>query len=320
MNTHEFQQIAKRFRAGKISLRELTDQVFASTTDEPESSDDAWIRGLVKKLNERQVDSHKGDFGRVLIVAGSPGMAGGAGLAGLAALRSGAGSVTVATDPRCQSTVASFHPALMTLEIPWSDQEELPDDANLESLISGFDCIAVGPGMGRSERARKLVTDIVKNSAVPVVVDADGLNNLGAGFGFDKLQTRLILTPHPGEMNRLADSSVKDRKELETSARHLAASFEGVVVLKGHRTLITDGKQSTNNSSGNPGMATAGSGDVLTGVIAAFVGQGMSIWESAVAGCFVHGKAGDHAARRSSQVSMIATDIIDCLPLALSVP
>jgi NAD(P)H-hydrate epimerase len=317
MKPHDFQQAARQFRAGKISLNEFTERVFPARPVAGGARQGPGIGSSLQRLLQRPADSHKGDYGRVLIVAGSPGMAGAAALTGMAALRAGSGLVTVATDRRCQATVAAFHPSLMTIGLSLADEQSTDGGVLLSSQIAAADCIAMGPGLGQTEPVGRLVREIVRQARVPVVVDADGLNCLAGDFDFDGCDTPLVLTPHPGEMARLMPSPVFDRQQQEAWAAELAVRSGSVGVLKGHHTLIADGSQSVHNPTGNPGIATAGSGDVLTGVIAALIGQGLSRWESAVLGCYLHGLAGDLAATDMSQVAMVSTDIIDRLPAAI---
>ena len=166
MRAHEFQHVARQFRAGKISLHEFTEKVFAGKTPN-DSPIDSVVPGLLEKLLARKADSHKGDYGRLLVVAGSPGMAGAAALTGLAALRCGSGLVTVATDQRCRSTVASFHPSLMTVGL-FPDTGSTPRSySELQEMVPHHDCVAIGPGLGTSEAAARLVDSIVKNAQVP---------------------------------------------------------------------------------------------------------------------------------------------------------
>ncbi len=322
MNPHQFQYVARQFRAGKISLNEFTNQVFEQeSVAQAAPGEPLLAETLLNQLRQRRVDSHKGDYGRVLIVAGSRGMAGAAALAGMAALRCGAGLVTVATADACQPTVAGFHPAVMTLGLP-SDADgriAITSYRKLCKHVPAHDCIAIGPGLGVSPALQELLADIVNQAVAPLVVDADGLNNLGGGFdSSSRGPCPRVLTPHPGELTRLVPGTDSHREQQEKAASLLAAKSSSVVVLKGHRTLVTDGEQALHNETGNPGMATAGCGDVLTGMIAALIGQGLSTWEAAVLGCNLHGSAGDSAAKIKSQVALVATDIIDALPAVLT--
>ena len=318
MNQHEFQKSAKQFRAGKISLSDFTKRVFSVETDSAPTVTKSVIGKLLDRLKNRQADSHKGDYGRLLVFAGSPGMSGAAALTGLAALRCGAGLVTVATDRRCQNNVATCHPSLMTVGLEIADATEPALSATVLHPLTRYDCLAIGPGLGTSEAAASWVHCLLAEASAPVVLDADGLNHLGNDFDFSTLPPASVLTPHGGEMSRLMGEAATDRSQQEAFASELASRSHGVVVLKGHRTLITDGQQTIYNTTGNPGMATAGSGDVLTGMIAALIGQGLSAWESAVLGCYLHGRAADIAAQQKSVVAMISTDIIDCLSKAIN--
>jgi NAD(P)H-hydrate epimerase len=274
----------------------------------------------IPALPPRLPDSHKGRFGTVLVIAGSRGMAGAAALCGASALRSGAGLVRVATPAEVQPTVASFEPCYMTYPLADDGQGMIclePCIPVLERLIASADVVAVGPGLGQSDDVRGLVRWLIQESARPLVIDADGLNMLASQMEIISGLTRpVILTPHPGEFARLAGTSVLDvQADRVTSAARLASLAEPlVVVLKGAGTVVTDGHRVYVNTTGNPGMATGGSGDVLTGAIAALVGQKLSAFEAAVLGTYIHGLAGDIARDQSGVVGMIAGDIVDALP------
>ncbi len=317
MNRHEFQQVARQFRAGRISLNELTDRVLPEQ-DPTKPAGNSEPAGL-PQMPARRKESHKHDYGRVVVVAGSSGMAGAATLTGLAALRSGAGIVTVATARSCQQVIAGFHPVLMTVSLPNNDDGkiDITSWAGLHELIGDVECLAFGPGLGRSSQLEQLAREVFRKATCPVVMDADGLNNLGADFDWPSGDYPRILTPHPGELRRLVRTVQGTRKDLEYAASELASRTGCIVLLKGNRTLVTDGRRLRHNTTGNPGMATAGSGDVLTGVIAALIGQGLEAWDAAVLGCHVHGAAGDLAASRKGPLGMIATDMIDSLPETL---
>ena len=269
------------------------------------------------RLPSRKSESHKGDYGRVLLVGGSANMSGAIALSGIAALRSGAGLVTVATANVCQSVVAGHHPALMTMGL--DDDENglirVPDLKQLERELPKADCLAFGPGIGQSSALQQLTRDVFQHCELPVVLDADGLNNLGQSVTGVPAGPR-VLTPHPGELQRMIPDCGPDRQAWEQSARSFAEKHNCVVVLKGHRTWIVGLSNSEHNATGNPGMATAGSGDVLTGMIAALLAQGLSDFDAAVLGCHVHGLAGDLAAKRFGMTSLIATDLIEFLPQA----
>jgi len=274
----------------------------------------------IPKLKARPADSHKGDYGRVLIIAGSRGMAGAAGLAGASALRSGAGLVRVASPLEVQPTVATFEPSYMTWPLAQDEHGQIDFEhakADLERLIAQSDVVAVGPGLGRSASLDKLVGWLVEHVAVPLVLDADALNAVGSNLAvLNGRKAPTILTPHPGEFSRLTEKTVADVQANRSShAALLARKIEApvVVVLKGHGTIVTDGEQAYVNGSGNPGMATGGSGDCLTGIISAILGQGLSPFDACVLGTYAHGLAGDMARDQSGVIGMIAGDIVDSL-------
>jgi NAD(P)H-hydrate epimerase len=273
------------------------------------------------KLPPRRPESHKGDFGRALLIGGSRGMSGAIALAGMAALRSGAGLVTLAVPDRCLEVVASLEPSYMTTPLPCDDRGRLTAEAQDEiaRLAATATCVACGPGLGQSDSLTELVAWSYESLSAPLVLDADGLNAIVGGD--DRLRAPggpRILTPHPGEFRRLvADRDAQASVEqLRRQAVQLAGALGVVVVLKGHRTLITDGERRTFNATGNPGLATGGTGDVLTGVITALVCQGLSPYEAAQLGAHVHGLAGDLAASQLGMVSLVARDLMTYLPEA----
>jgi ADP-dependent NAD(P)H-hydrate dehydratase len=274
----------------------------------------------IPKLAPRDRDGHKGRYGTVLVIAGSRGMAGAAGLCGAAALRSGAGLVRVATAAEVQPVVASFEPSYMTYPIP-SDQDGLIDfshaNPGLLRVIEPSDVVAVGPGLGQSNDVRRLVQFLIEKTDRPLVIDADGLNVLAGHTGWlVGLQRPVVLTPHPGEFARLTGKDVASvQADRVRSATEFASQFDHlIVVLKGSNTVVTDGRRYFANTTGNPGMATGGSGDVLTGLIAALMGQKLPAFEAAQLGVFVHGLAGDIARDHHGEIGMIAGDIVDALP------
>ena len=260
----------------------------------------------------RPAESHKGDFGRVAIVAGSRGRTGAARLAGLGALRAGAGLVTVATPASCLGMVAQ-EPEYMTLGLP--DEEGVATGAGLEALLAGrWDVVAAGPGLGTGRGCRVIVDALHdRPGRGPLVLDADALTVLAEAP--DRLRGRpgapVVITPHPGEMARLAGTTVADVQRDRVGAAHEFATTRGVhVVLKGARTIIAtpDGAVSI-NTTGNPGMATGGSGDVLTGVVAAWLGQVQDVDAAVGLAVHLHGLAGDLAARQVGETGVIARDI-----------
>jgi ADP-dependent NAD(P)H-hydrate dehydratase len=271
------------------------------------------------RLPPRPVDSHKGLFGHVLLVGGSRGMAGAISLAGMAALRSGAGLVTVATPEVCLNTVAGFEPSYMTVPLPYDGEGRITKSSRqrIVELAGRCTTLGIGPGMQRSAEIDELIGQLYREVSLPMIVDADALNALSAQR--DILPTHggpRILTPHPGEFARLTAIEKLISSEREVRARELAKRAGIVVVLKGHRTLVTDGDQFYLNDTGNPGMATGGCGDVLTGIITALAGQNLLPFEAAQLGVHVHGLAGDIAAEAQGETSLIASDLLRYLPEA----
>jgi len=269
----------------------------------------------------RRRDSHKGTYGRVLIVAGSRGKTGAAYLAAMAALRSGAGLVTVATPASCLPIVASLGAEFMTEALPETAVGTVAAEALDRVLQIPADVIAIGPGLGQSASTAELVHGLVARSTVPMVIDADGLNAFAGAA--DRLapreNTAVIVTPHPGEMARLTGLSVSviQSRRLET-ARDFAAARGIHVVLKGHRTVIaTPAGLAFINTTGNPGMATAGTGDVLTGAIAGWLGQLEDAAHAASLAVYLHGRAGDMAAAQEGETALIAGDLIATMGAAV---
>jgi hydroxyethylthiazole kinase-like uncharacterized protein yjeF len=272
------------------------------------------------QLPPRKPDSHKGDYGRALLIGGSCGMTGAISLAGMSALRGGAGLVQLATAASCLQTVASFEPSYMTAPLPADEQGRIAETAqqSLEELAAKATVVACGPGLGQSEGLRRLVKWLYESLPLPAVFDADALNALAnepetlARPGGPR-----ILTPHPGEFQRLTRGQKHlPRKQYEEAALELAARSGIVVVLKGHRTFITDGQHQAHNETGNPGMATGGTGDVLTGLITALLCQKLSPFDAARLGVHLHGLAGDLAATELGEVSLIASDLVRFIPTA----
>lgn len=286
---------------------------------------------------QRREDSHKGTYGKVLLVGGSVGMSGAAALAGMAALRGGAGLVFVAAPESVLPVVASFEPSYLTIPLPQSAEGRVAGKAQEQilDLLPDFDAAAIGPGIGRSKKLTELVRTVFIQSPAPLVIDADALNALadvsappapplskGGQGGVATLPSRessaaRILTPHPGEFARLTGSDTKTvQSRREELAVEYAARNEVTLVLKGYRTIITDGKRLAENTTGNAGLATGGTGDVLTGLITSLLGQGMDAFEAAQLGAHLHGLAGDLAAEQLSQPGMIASDLPRFLPEA----
>ena len=270
-------------------------------------------------LPPRESASHKGDFGLALLVGGSRGLSGAIALAGMATLRSGAGLVRLAVPDVCLDVVAGFDPSYMTTPLAGDQQGRIASAAEktIDALAAEATCVACGPGMGRSDQLTLLVQQLYKSTAKPMVFDADALNAIAPINGpLTVAPAPRILTPHPGEFRRLIGDhhAQLTQEDLRKRAVQLAGQWRVVLVLKGHRTLVTDGRRITRNTTGNPGMATGGSGDVLTGVITALVCQGLEAFEAAQLGVYIHGLAGDLGAERRGQVSLTARDLITHLP------
>jgi ADP-dependent NAD(P)H-hydrate dehydratase len=269
-------------------------------------------------LPVRPADGHKGTFGTVLVVAGSRGMSGAAVLSGSAAVRGGAGLVRVACPADVQAVVASGNPCYLTSGLTGSDQQDEYAD-QVAGLTKSADVVAIGPGLGKSDAVTALVRQQVLGGDKPLVLDADALNVLSPIP--DTLRERgqpTVLTPHPGEFARLLNTSTE---QVQANRLNLAIGFAQqwhvVLLLKGQHTIVTDGSRVYVNGTGNPGMATGGTGDVLTGLLAALAGQGMGAFDAAVLAAWVHGRAGDLAAEAVGQTALCATDVLSHLPAAL---
>lgn len=279
---------------------DIPDEYRANVSAEFRRVDDALYRSA---FPQRPRTAHKGDFGHVLVIGGGQGMPGAVRLCGEAALRAGAGLVSIAT--------ASSHAAIVTATRPELMSHAIDGPEDLEPLLEKADVIAFGPGLGLSDWAKSLF-EIVAADARPAVWDADALNLLADSPG--KSNTRII-TPHPGEAGRLLERSTADvQADRPGAAQALQERYGGVAVLKGAGSLIAQSAESPSIcTSGNPGMAVAGMGDVLTGIIAALLGQGLSVEQAAMAGVEAHARAGDIAARGGER-GLMASDLIAALP------
>lgn len=283
---------------------------YAESMDAPYSILEA--RSMPSLLRHRHDFAHKGDMGSALIIAGSYGMAGAAVLATRACLRAGAGKVT-AHSARCNYTVlqSSVPEALMQ-----ADKEEYIVSEAVDT--TNFDALGIGPGMGQNENTAVAVIGQIRRAQCPLVVDADAINIIGNHRAWmQQLPKDIILTPHPAEFDRLVGSASASDFERLGKARDMAEHLGAFVLLKGHYSALCqpDGKV-TFNSTGNAGMATAGSGDVLTGIITGLLARGYKPQEAATVGMFLHGLAGDIAAERHGEESMVAGDIVNALPEA----
>lgn len=261
--------------------------------------------------------SHKGDFGRVLLVCGSVGFTGAAALAARAALRTGAGLITVATPRQVWPIVAAKldEPMVMPMAEDKAGRLSLQAAPALVQLLAKADACLIGPGLGRSGELDALVATLVDEARYPVVLDADGINAMAGHI--DRLREAacpLILTPHDGEFLRLSPGAALPPADFDTRADRammLARRLGAVVLLKGYRTAITDGERLYRNETGNPGMATGGSGDVLAGMLVSLLGQGLAPLEAAAAAAWLHGAAGDRCAAERGEYGMTPSDLID---------
>lgn len=272
-------------------------------------------------LPPRQPESNKGTYGRVLVAAGSRGMSGAAVLCASAALRGGAGLVQVAVPAGILPIVAAGNPCYLTAPLPEDSEGRLARLAEgpLLERIAAHDVTALGPGLGRSADLTYLISIVLTQAAKPLVLDADSLNAIeGQTHLLRQRPGPTILTPHPGEFARLRRLPIA---EVQARRQELAVQFAAdhgvVLVLKGHGTVVTDGQRCYTNTTGNPGLATGGTGDVLTGLIAALVGQGLEPFAAAQLGAHWHGRAGDLARDALGEVSLIASDLLDYLPPAI---
>ena len=284
----------------------------------PDDLDAQDVQELFPFLRPRKADGHKGSYGRVLVLAGSYAQSGAAALAGTAALRGGAGLVSVACPHAAVPMVAGHEPALMTVPLPQDADGAIAAAAVATLMKQDFDVLALGPGLSTSAGVAEVVRRLVTAVEQPLVIDADGLNVLAGRT--DLLRHRpgpTVLTPHPGEFARLTGVAVADaQKDRTGSAERFARDFGVVVVLKGDGTVVTDGKDTSVNPTGNPGMATGGTGDVLTGVVAAILAAGRPPLAAARAAVYLHGLAGDHAADELGECSMISSDLLAFLSSA----
>lgn len=264
----------------------------------------------------RSQEMHKGDCGRVLVIAGSRGMSGAACLTATAALRGGAGLVTAAIPAGIQAIVAGFEPSYLTAGLPEDEHGRIKATAHkrLHELLASQGAVAIGPGLGQSSSLLELIVDMYDSITVPLVVDADALNLLARRSYMVKRATDApvrVLTPHPGEFARLTGLDVAAiQQDRERHAVEFARRNNVILVLKGHGTIVTDGHRLSVNQTGNSGLATGGTGDVLTGLIAALLAQRIPPFEAARLGVHVHGIAGDLAAEDMSKPGLIASDLL----------
>ncbi|MDD2540019.1 MAG: NAD(P)H-hydrate dehydratase [Desulfuromonadaceae bacterium] len=273
-------------------------------------------------LQRRDRQAHKGTFGHCLIVAGSTGKTGAAALSANSAVRAGSGLVTLAAAESIHSILELKTTEVMTVPLSDSGRGYLANSAftMIEKLLEGKDAVAIGPGLDRHPETCILIHNLVESITLPLVIDADGLNAVAEDVSVlkRKKSQQVILTPHPGEMSRLTGTSIPDVEAIRISvAQEFARNYGVFVVLKGARTIIASPAGiAAINGSGNPGMATGGVGDVLTGIIVSLLGQGYTAWVACRLGVFIHGFAADMVAEAKGEIGINATDILEKLPYA----
>jgi len=277
-------------------------------------------KNIVKVLLKRKPGANKGDYGHVFIIAGSLGMTGAAYLASQAALLTGSGLVTLGIPKSLNIILAKKLVEVMTKPLP--ETKEKSFSLNAFSEIDKFvklrkpNVLAIGPGLSQNKNTQVLARKVVSEIELPMVIDADGLNTLKSPV---RMTYGTVITPHPGEMARLLGADVAEvQANRKNIAKNTASKYNVVVVLKGHKTIVAGPEgQFYINNTGNPGMASAGCGDVLTGMIASLVGQGIEPFEAAKCGVYLHGLAGDIAVKETCQASLRATDLLDNIHKAI---
>ena len=273
-------------------------------------------------LRRRDRQAHKGQFGHCLIIAGSTGKTGAAALCANSAVRSGSGLVTLAVAESLHQVLEIKTTEVMTVPLPDANSGYLTSNAFpfIEKQLVGKSAVAIGPGLDRRPGTTSLVQNVIESVSLPLVIDADGLNALADDIDVlrRKKSSTVILTPHPGEMARLLGTSIPDVEAIRISvAQEFARNFGIYLVLKGARTIIASPTGTAAiNGSGNPGMATGGMGDVLTGIITSLLGQGYSGWDACRLGVFIHGYAADLVAEEKGEIGITATDVQEILPYA----
>ena len=280
------------------------------------------ITDAIRTFPRKSADAHKGDFGHVLVIAGSAGYTGAPYLTSQAAALSGSGLVTLAIGKSLYPIMAEKLTEVMVR--PFFETKDYSLSLLAEKDIAAFaekcDVLAIGPGISQNKETQGLVRNLMDRLDKPIVLDADGINAcVGHTDAIKKAKAKLVLTPHAGEMGRLIG---KDASEVETARKDVALKFASeyntVLVLKGRNTIVAaPGGDIYVNETGNVGMATGGTGDVLTGMIASFIGQGCAPFTAAVLGVHFHGLAGDMAVKDKGVLSLIATDLLNKLPEAL---
>jgi NAD(P)H-hydrate epimerase len=305
---------------GRLTVTDIgiPQQLMESASGYDVLSDDI-IRPL---LHRRDRQAHKGHFGHCLIVAGSVGKTGAAALSANSAVRTGAGLVTLAVAESLHHILEIKTTEAMTVPLPDSNSGYLTSSAYqaIEKQVTGKDAMAIGPGLDRRPGTTALIHTIIESVNLPLVIDADGLNALAEDITIlrRKKSNAVILTPHPGEMARLLGTSIPDVEAIRISvAQEFARNYGIYLILKGARTIIAaPNGTAAINASGNPGMATGGMGDVLTGILTSLLGQGYSAWDACRMGVYLHGYAADLVATEKGEIGISASDVQEMIPYA----
>lgn len=264
-------------------------------------------------LKKRIDNSHKGNYGKVALVGGSIGMCGSIFMSSMAALKTGAGLVYTIV-PREISQILEIK-SLENIVIPM-DYKDINEN---KKFLDKMDSFGIGPGMGKKVN-KEYIKFFLSNYNKKIIIDADGLNTISNDLGILRENKNIVLTPHEMEMSRLSKYSIEDiRNNREDISYKFAKEFNVVLVLKGNNTIVTNGKEIYINKTGNPGMATAGSGDILTGILTALTGQNYNLFDAVKLGVYIHGVAGDIAKNKIGEDGMIARDILDNIPLAMKI-
>ncbi len=280
-------------------------------TDQPQLIEPAMFADLLKP---RRAEAHKGAYGHVVLFAGAGGHVGAGYLASAAALRAGCGLCTYCLPAAAFERFDARYPEIMCDSIPDAGRGCFAPEglAAAKNACEGKQALAIGPAIGTADETRKFVNQLLSEVPLPAVVDADALNVLDVS-SLAKRSSPAVLTPHPGEMSRLTGIRTEEvQSARQEVAMKLARRAGAVVVLKGHDTVVAshDGRMAI-NPTGNPGMASAGMGDALTGILASFIAQGADVWSASICAVYIHGLAGDLAAQELGEASVIATDVID---------
>ncbi|MEK7224893.1 MAG: NAD(P)H-hydrate dehydratase [Bacteroidota bacterium] len=275
------------------------------------------------RLLQRKAKTHKGDYGHILILAGSGRFSGAALLCAEAAMRAGAGLVTLGIPKSINLALIKIKPReVMTLPLAETKEGTLSGSAftKISSMFKQIDVLIIGPGLGNSKSTHALIRKVINKCDHPMVIDADALNAISKNLKILRShKSEIVLTPHEKEFSRLFGLNISEvQKNRKLIAQNYAKYYNNVIILKGHNSIVADGRGKLYiNKTGNPGMATAGSGDVLSGIAGAFLAQGLDAFSAAKYATYIHGLAGDLAAKDKTQMGLIASDIINRIPDAL---